>query len=165
MTKRLLISFIFIVIILSAAWWFSPEQVIKRHNISFFEVLTIDLGKPPTTRSLAVYSLHPYLAPEVEITTPTPEEANGKFAREELESAFSSICQHALQCQFSKLQFVDVKIVGTRATVLLTLQAKVEFPEMRIADGPYRVKLEWIRGEGSWLLERAEGLPLQIGTH
>ena len=165
MTKRLLISFIFIVIILLAAWWFSPEQVIKRHNISLFEVLTIDLGKPPTTRALAVYSLHPYLAPEVEITTPTPEEANGTFAREELESAFSTICQHALQCQFSELKFVDVKIVGTRATVLLTLQAKVEFPEMRIADDPYRVKLEWIRGEGSWLLERAEGQPLQIGAH
>ena len=98
MKKRLLISIVSIFTVLSAAWWFSPEQVIKRRSISLFEILTIDLSKPPTTRALAVYSLHPYLATEVEVSTPTPEEANGTFAREELESAFSSICQHALQC-------------------------------------------------------------------
>jgi hypothetical protein len=43
----------------------------------------------------------------------------------------------------------------------MTLQTKVEFPEMRIADGPFRVKLEWLRGEKDWLLERAEGEPVK----
>ncbi|MBU6171206.1 MAG: hypothetical protein KGQ87_06920 [Verrucomicrobia bacterium] len=150
-----------IIVVLSAAWWFSPEQVIKRRSISFFEVLTIDLSKPPTTRALAVYSLHPYLAPEVEVSTPTPEEANGTFAREELESAFSSICQHALQCRFSEPVIEHVKVEGKRARVELILKAKVEFPEMRIADGPFRVKLDWLRGEKDWLLEQAAGEPVK----
>ena len=161
MKKRVLISVASIIVVLSAAWWFSPEQVIKRRSISFFEVLTIYLSKPPTTRALAVYNLHPYLAPEVEVSTPNPEEANGTFAREELESAFSSICQHAVQCRFSEPVFVHVKIEGKRASVELNLQAKVEFPEMQIADGPFRVKLEWLRGEKDWLLERAAGEPVK----
>lgn len=161
MKKKVIISVLSVSIVLSAAWWFSPQQVIIRRSISLFEVLTIDLSKPPTTRALAVYSLHPFLAPEVEISTPAPEEANGTFAREELESAFSSICQHALQCRFSEPVFDDVKIKGKRASVALSLQAKVEFPEMRVADGPFRVKLEWLRGEKDWLLVRAEGEPLK----
>jgi hypothetical protein len=161
MKKRVLISVVSIITVLSAAWWFSPEQVIKRRSISFFEVLTIDLSKPPTTRALAVYSLHPYLAPEVEVSTPTPEEASGTFTREELESAFSSICQHALQCRFSEPVFEHVKVEGKRASVELTLQAEVEFPEMRIADGPFRVKLVWLRGEKDWLLEQAAGEPVK----
>ena len=161
MKKRLLISFVSIIVVLSAAWWFSPEQVIKRRSISLFEILTIDLSKPPTTRALAVYSLHPYLATEVEVSTPTPEEANGTFAREELESAFSSICQHALQCRFSEPVFEQVSIDGKRASVELNLQANVEFPGLRIADGPFRVKLDWLRGEKDWLLERAAGEPVK----
>ena len=161
MKKRLLISIVSIFTVLSAAWWFSPEQVIKRRSISLFEVLTIDLSKPPTTRALAVYSLHPYLATEVEVSAPTPEEANGTFAREELESAFSSICQHALQCRFSEPVFEQVSIDGKRASVELNLQANVEFPGLRIADGPFRVKLDWLRGEKDWLLERAAGEPVK----
>jgi hypothetical protein len=54
-----------------------------------------------------------------------------------------------------------VKIDGKRASLEMTLQTKVEFPEMRIADGPFRVKLEWLRGEKDWLLERAEGEPVK----
>ena len=161
MKKRLLISIVSIFTVLSAAWWFSPEQVIKRRSISLFEILTIDLSKPPTTRALAGYSLHPYLATEVEVSTPTPEEANGTFAREELESAFSSICQHALQCRFSEPVFEQVSIDGKRASVVLNLQANVEFPGLRIADGPFRVKLDWLRGEKDWLLERAAGEPVK----
>ena len=161
MKKRLLISIVSVIVVLSAAWWFSPEQVIKRRSISLFEILTIDLSKPPTTRALAVYSLHPYLATEVEVSTPTPDEANGTFAREELESAFSSICQHALQCRFSEPVFEQVSIDGKRASVELNLQANVEFPGLRIADGPFRVKLDWLRGEKDWLLERAAGEPVK----
>jgi len=161
MKKRLLISIVSIFTVLSAAWWFSPEQVIKRRSISLFEILTIDLSKPPSTRALAVYSLHPYLATEVEVSTPTPEEANGTFAREELESAFSSICQHALQCRFSEPVFEQVSIDGKRASVELNLQANVEFPGLRIADGPFRVKLDWLRGEKDWLLVRAAGEPVK----
>ena len=164
MKKLLLISIVSIIVILSAAWWFSPEQVIKRRCVSFFEVLSIDPDKPPTTRAMAVYALHPLLASEVEISTPTPEEANGTFAREELESAFSSVCQHALHCRFSNPVFDSVKIEGKRATVTLTLHAKVEFPEMSIADGPFRVKLDWRREEKDWMLERAVGEPLKIGS-
>jgi len=161
MKKRVIISFASIIVVLSAAWWFSPKHVIKRRSISFFEVLTIDPSKAPATRALAVYSLHPYLAPEVEISATTPEEANGTFARDELESIFSSICQHALQCRFSEPVFEQVVIEGERATVQLSLQIKVEFPAVSVADGPFRVKLDWLRGEKDWELEKAEGEPIK----
>lgn len=161
MKKRLIIATVSIVVVLSAAWWFSPEQVIKRRSVSLFEVLTIDPSKAPATRALAVYSLHPFLASEVRITAPNPEEANGDFSREELESAFSTICQHAVQCRFSELAFEHVEIDGKRALVTLMLQAKVEFPDMKIADGPFRVKMEWQRDEKNWLLNLAEGVPLE----
>ena len=164
MKKRIIISVVSVITILSAAWWFSPEQVIKRRSISLFEVLTMDSSKPPATRALAVYSLHPYLASEVGISTSAHEEANGTFARDELESAFSSICQHADRCRFSELVFERVRVDGKRATVEMTLKAELEFPGLRIADGPFRVKLEWLREEKDWMVEQATGEPLEKGA-
>lgn len=160
MKKRVFIAVVSVITVMIAAWWFSPEQIIKRRSISLFDVLTIDLSKPPATRTLSVYSLHPYLAPEVEIATSAHEEANGTFAREELESAFSSICQHAVQCRFSEPTTERISIVGSQASVQLTLWAKVEFPRLSIADGPFRVSLDWLRAEKDWVLVRAVGEPI-----
>lgn len=143
----------------SCLWWFSPEQVIRRRTLSFFDVISVDVSKPPTTRALAVYQLHPYLAPEVEISSSAHEDASGTFVRDELESAFSSICQHAVQCRFYEAQISDVAIDGKRATVSVSLQVKLEFQSLKVADGPFRAKLEWERGEKNWLLVRAEGEP------
>jgi hypothetical protein len=158
--KKLIISVVSIIVVLSATWWFSPEQVIKRRCVSLFEVLSIDTSQAPATRALAVYSLHPYLASEVEISATSPEEANGTFARDELESIFSSICQHAEQCRFTEPVFERVFIQDDSATVHLNLQIKVEFPGVSIADGSYRVTLDWRCGEKDWLLERTTGDPI-----
>lgn len=161
MKKRVIIAVVSVIAVMIAAWWFSPKQIIKRRSIALFDVLTIDPSKAPATRALAVYSLHPYLANEMEIATSAHEEANGTFAREELESAFSSICQHAKQCRFSELVVDRVSIDGRRASVDLNLQVNVEFTGLSIADGQFRVSLEWLRAENDWVLVRTVGEPIR----
>lgn len=139
-------------------WWFSPVQVLKRRTLSLLETLTMDAGTGKSTRQLGVYSLNALLAPEVELRTPTIDRANGTFERSELESAFSWLCQQAKQTRFDLKEFRSVDISGDRGKVVFSLEALVELPAYRPADGRFGVTFHWQREEESWHLTGAEWL-------
>lgn len=139
-------------------WWFSPVQVLKRRTLSLLETLTMDAGTGKSTRQLGVYSLNALLAPEVELRTPTIAQANGTFERSELESAFSWLCQQAKQTRFELDEFHSVEIAGDRGEVVFSLDALVELPAYRPADGRFQVTFHWQRVEEVWRLTSAEWL-------
>ena len=157
--KRLLIpSLAFVVISAFALWWFSPGQVLKRRTLSLLETLTFDSGSGRASRQMGVYSLNALLAAEVELNTPTIDQANGTFDRAEIESAYTWLCQQARQTRFDMRRIHSIDVSGDRGVVVFSLDALVELPTYRPADGTYRVTYEWRREEDAWRLVRATWL-------
>ncbi len=138
-----------------ALWWFSPVQMLKRRTVSLLETLTLDSGRLRNGSQLAAYSLNALLASEVELETPTIEQASGTFAREELESAFSWLCGQARQTRFELENFESVTVSGDTGEVACVLKALVELPSVRPADGIYQARFFWRREDDKWRLERA----------
>jgi hypothetical protein len=136
-----------------AFWWFSPAQMVKRRTASLLDTLTLETGTGG--RRLAVYSLNALLADEVELDVPAIPEANGTFARADLESAFTWLCGQAKQTRFEPLGFLSVTADGDRAAVEVSLDAMVELPGRRPLDGRYSVTFHWCHGDDGWRLCRA----------
>ncbi len=157
--KRLIISAAALLVLAAFLfWWFSPTQVLKRRTLSLLETLTMDAGTGKSTRQLGAYSLNVLLAREVELSTPTIDQANGTFERSELESAFSWLCQQAKHTRFELDEFRSVNISGDRGEVLFSLDALVELPTYRPVDGNFGVTFRWQREEDTWRLTGAEWL-------
>ncbi len=97
---------------------------------------------------MGAYSLNALLAAQVELETPTIKEANGSFEREELESAFSWLCDQAKQTRFKLEKIRSITITGDKAQVELTLTGLVELPTYRPADGKFDVTFDWEKEEG-----------------
>lgn len=154
--KRLLYPSAFCVLLAGFLfWWFSPGQVLKRRTLVLFEKLTLAKTAGTSSRQLGVYSLNALLAPEVTLENPAIEEANGSFDRSEIESAFSWLCQHAKQTRFELKDLDSIAVSGDMGTVSCTLEALVELPSHRPADGIYHADFQWRRGDDGWRLESA----------
>ncbi len=136
-------------------WYFQPEQVLKRRTKSLLETLTFDAGTGRVSRHAGAYSLNKILAPRVRLETPTIGEANGTFDRDELESAFSWLCDQAKQTKFELREIRSMTITGDTAEIVASLDGMVELPAYRPADGAYEVTFDWRKGEDGWRLESA----------
>lgn len=139
-----------------AFWWFSPAQVVKRRTENLLSTLTLPQGSGKSGRQLGVYSLNALLAAEVDLKSSSIAEANGTFERSDLESAFSWLCEHAVQTRFELVGFDSVSVTGSRAQVDCTINAIVELPADRPVDGTYRASLTWILEEDTWRLSVAD---------
>lgn len=138
-----------------AIWWFSPKQVLKRRTVALLETLTLDAAGSRNGRQLAVYSLNALLASEVTLENPMISEANGAFERQEMKSAFSWICQQAKQTRFTLEDMESITVSGDTGEVACVLDALVELPGVRLADGIYQARFSWRRENDEWRLERA----------
>ena len=118
-----------------ALWWFSPVQVLKRRTVSLLETLTLDAGSSRNGRQLAGYSLNGLLASEVELETPTIEQASGTFTREELESTFSWLCGQAKQTRFGLEDFESVTVSGDTGEVARIAAEAVHLRERPVGAG------------------------------
>lgn len=160
--KRLVISCTIVALTGAfAVWWFSPGRILKRRTLSLLESLTMDSGTKRSARQMGVYSLNALLASEVELNTPAIEQANGTFERSELESAFSWLCDQAKQTRFELDEFDSVTVTGDVGEVAFSLEALVELPAYRPADGHYQVTFQWRREDDVWRLERATWLEVK----
>jgi hypothetical protein len=147
---------ILLVLALAAAWWFSPQQVLKRRSLSLLDTLTMEAGEGRAGRALGTYSLNALLAPEVELITPTISEANGTFERGELESAFSWLARNARQTSFKKGRFLSVTAGSGNGVVTFTVEALVELQDYRPVDGHFQTTLRWqLDDQKKWRLHSA----------
>ncbi len=154
--KRLAISLVILALLGGfACWWFSDTQVLKRRTQSLLTTLTLDSGTGKVGRQMGSYSLNGLLASEVALDTPTIKEANGSFQRDELESAYSWLCNQAKETRFELQDFRSVTINGDKATVNLTLIGLVVLPNYRPADGTYDVTFDWNKENDGWRLSHA----------
>jgi hypothetical protein len=154
--KRLAISLVILALVAGlGAWWFSDTQVVKRRTKSLLTTLTLDSGGGKVSRQMGAYKLNAILAGEVSLDTPTIREANGTFARSELESAYTWLCNQAKQTRFELKRFRSVTLDGDSAKVELTLFGLVELPNYRPADGNYDVIFDWRKEKDGWRLTSA----------
>lgn len=159
MNRKLIISILSIALLIGlGAWWFSPTQVVKRRTAFLLETMSLNAGSGQVVRQKGVYSLNGLLAPQVELITPSLEEANGEFERSELESIFSWLCNQAKETKFELQQLRSIEVNGDNAKVNLALKAMIELPTYRPADGTYDVTLDWVNLDGTWRLRRATGV-------
>lgn len=149
---------VFVIALLAAFlfWWFSPVQVVKRRTQTLLETLTMESVTGTAARQTGVYSLNALLASDVELVTPTIPEANGTFERQEMESAYSWLAEQARMTRFDLVKLHSVKTAGDHADIAFSLDALVELPNSRPADGRYEVVFRWVRENDQWRLARAE---------
>ncbi len=154
--KRLAISLVILAALGGLAyWWFSDTQVLKRRTQSLLTTLTLDSGQGKVGRQMGAYSLNALLSSQVKLDTPTIKEANGTFQREELESAYSWLCNQAKETRFDLKRIRSVTINGDQATVELTLVGLVVLPQYRPVDGTFDVTYEWQKEKDGWRLTSA----------
>lgn len=155
--KRYTFPIVFLALVVGfSVWWFSPNQVLKRKVNSLLSTLTMDAEGGRVGRQAGTYSLNALLAENVELETPTIQEANGTFTRQELESAYSWLSNQAKETRFELTNLHSIRISGDEATVELTLEGMVELPNYRPADGSYDVVFDWKKGSDGWRLYRAK---------
>lgn len=156
MKHKIIIALIVSTLIAAFAfWWFSPVQVLKRRTHALLETITFQSGTGQAGRQIGVYSLTDMLAPNVELDTDMHPDAAGSFERAQLESAYSWLSGQAKQTRFKLEKFQSIEISGDHADVSCTVEALVELPNYRPADGRYDVKLHWLLTKDGWRLSKA----------
>ena len=148
--KKLWIALVALVILIPLGiWWFSAERVVMRQTKHLMEVISMSPGRGGL-RQAKVFSMNAMLAPEVEMETPEIPDANGTFDKQEMESAFSWICQYAKSSSFRVTEFRKVEVDGERAKVRATVEGFMELPTYRPADGKFDVTIDWEKGGDGW---------------
>jgi hydroxymethylpyrimidine/phosphomethylpyrimidine kinase len=131
-------------------WWFSAEQVVMRRTKHLMDVMTISDGTGRAMRQAKVFSMNAMLAPEVSLTIPDIADANGTFDKQEMEAAFSWICQNAKESAFQVTDFREIVISGEKAKVHFTVEGFMEQGGRRVADGSFDVTIHWVKADDGW---------------
>lgn len=135
-------------------WWFSEERAVKRRSDHLMDVISISADTRGVFRQLKAYSLGGVLADKIDFESSTVEKLNGSYPKDQIESAFSWICQNAKESIFEITDFREVKIEGDRAIVRATAEGFIEVKGDRPVDGVSDVTLYWIKVDGSWVLTK-----------
>lgn len=155
--KRLLIPLAAaLVLIPLGLWWFSAEQTIKRRSNHLLNVITLPENSNRSFRQTKVYSLNSILSNKIQLSTPEIPESDGGYEKIQIENGFSWLCSNARQAIFTNRKFTLIDVKNDIARVEITVDAFVELPTHRPADGVYDITLEWRRNTNKqWLLDSA----------
>ena len=156
MKRYLFPAIVVLVLVLFGAWWFTPSQVVKRRTKSLLQTLTLEPGAGKVSRHAGSYSLNALLANRVVLEIPAVPDGNGDFERDDLDAAFSWLCDQAKQTNFQARDIQSVDVTGDKAKVKLTLTGLVELPSYRPVDGTYDVVFDWNKSKEGWRLTKAE---------
>ena len=138
-------------------WWFQPTQVLKRRTGKLLHTLTLPADETHTNRRMGIYALNGLLSPQVEFDAPPSlDQANGIFERSEVESSFSWLCDQAKQTRFNLRKIHSITVNGDQADVAFLIDALVELPNDRLADGHYECSFHWQLETDTWHLTRAK---------
>lgn len=152
---RIIIACVLVLLLIPfGIWWFSEERAVKRRSDHLMDVMTIDAESRGVFRQLKAYSLGGVLADQIDFESATVEKVNGSYPKDQIESAFSWICQNSKESIFEITEFREVKIEGDRATVRATVEGFIEVKGDRPVDGSSDVTLFWVKSNGSWVLTK-----------
>lgn len=152
---RIIIACVLVLLLIPfSMWWSSEERAVKRRSDHLIDVMTIDAESRGVFRQLKAYSLGEVLADQINFESSTVEKVNGSYPKDQIESAFSWICQNSKESIFEITEFREVKIEGDRATVRATVEGFIEVKGDRPVDGSSDVTLFWVKSNGSWVLTK-----------
>ncbi len=154
MKKLWIVLALLVVLIPAGIWWFSPEQVLMRRTQHLMDVMTISEGTGKPLRQAKVFSMNALLAPDVTLSSREIPDANGTFDKQEIESAFSWICQNAKRSDMRIAYFGAITITGDRAEVEVMVEALLDLPGARRVDGDYMMTIDWVKAEDGWRFEK-----------
>lgn len=150
----IIIGAILIILIPAGMWWFSEERAIKRRSQHLMDVGTIRSDAGTIMRQAKSFSINGLLGSRIELESLSIPEVNGIFRRDQIEAAYSWICNHAKESEFEIIEFIDVKIDGDKAIVQTKVEGFIELRGKRPTDGISEVTLYWEKLDGSWLLTK-----------
>lgn len=154
--KKLLITGILLAAVIGfLSWWYSPKQVVKRRTDSLLRTLTLNQDQSVAAKQMGVYSINALLAPEVEFASGEIEQANGTFARSDVESTYGWLCEHAKEMTFTRKKTESITINGDTGRITFVVDAKVVVMDSEIASGLYRTTFEWVQND-AWQLRSAK---------
>ena len=140
-----------------AVWWYQPTQVLTRRTRKLLHTLTLPSDDNKSGRRMGIYALNALLSSQVEFDAPPSlAQATGSFDRAEVESVFSWLCDQAKQTRFSLRQIHSVTVNGDQADVAFLIEALVELPNDRLADGRYECTFHRQLENETWHLTRAK---------
>ena len=154
MKKLIILAAAAVILIPLGMWWFSPEQIIIRRTKHLMEVLTIAESTGRPFRQAKVFSMNAMLAPEISISISEISDANGTFDKQEVESAFSWICQNAKRSEMSIIDFGDITITDDEAEVEVMVDALFELPAGHSVSGNYVMTTDWLKTGDGWRFEK-----------
>lgn len=138
------------------AWFFSAEQVVKRRTGKLMSTLSMEEGSGKAGRQMNSLALGNLIADELELETPTIEEANGTHQKTEINSGFTWLTSVAVFTKFEVVDYHSISVTGNTAKVSASIEATVALTTYRPADGLYEVELDWIKAKDGWRLTRAK---------
>lgn len=134
-------------------WWFSPRQIVMRRTEKLLEVLTIPEAATRQSRHGGAYSFNALIGKSVMLSNPDIEEANGTFRKDEIETAYSYLANHAKRTHFRPKDWVSAIRHGAEYEIVIDLDAYVELRDRKITEGPHRAAFRWRKDEKSvWRL-------------
>lgn len=156
--KRKLIGVLVVGVVLFGFlyWWFTPAQMVKRRTGKLMQMVSFEKGQGKAARQTGVYALHALLAPDVELSSTSHDQANGVFQREQLESVFNWLAGQVVESTFEIIRFDGIRINEKFAEVDVLVRAEMVLPQSKPVDGTYSVFLVWEDHETGWQLAHAK---------
>ena len=140
-----------------AIWWFQPTQVLKRRTRELLHTLTLPSDEAVANRRTGIYVLNGLLSSQVTFDAPPSlAQASGEFDRSEIESAYAWLCDQAKQSRCNLRQIHSISLHGDQADVEALIDALIELPDGRPADGRFECSFHWQLENESWHLTRAK---------
>jgi len=140
-------------------WWFSARHEVKRRTVALLDTVTIDAGGNRIARGFQAAGIDGILASRIILMVPS-DEASGARSRDEVAAGFRFVADQADFTRFDLDRIESITIADDRATVVATLDAKVQVEGHAQVDGRYRTEFEWTRLDRRWLISRVAMSPL-----
>ena len=152
MRRKCIAVGVFVLICGFLLWWFSASQVVQRKTEGFLEVMSLGRGVGSGGRHLKVYKLNGLLAKSIDIKAPFLGDDKRSVMRDDIESAYSWLCDTAVETKFEMDEVESISIDGDQAILQCLITALAEMPKVRSLDGQYRVIFTWNMIEDQWRL-------------
>jgi hypothetical protein len=157
MMRRLLVPSVILLLLGGFLfYWFSPKQIVKRRTHSLLELLTMEPGSSAADRQLGAIRFSQLIAPQLELVVPDVEEANGLLNRTDVEIGYQTLAKSASETRFKILEITGLTVGETEATLTATVDALIDLPGYRPADGPGEATFLWEKFDNEWQLKRLE---------